>query len=144
MFILINRRTLVPKNGGKKSFSYETKASIHLSQWGEWICGAQSLKERRLLCESVFIPIEKWTLILKMVEREVFLMKPRHQYHLSQRGEWTCGGQSLKESRLLCESKFIPIERWTLILKMVEREVFLTKPKHQYHQSQWGECAYGS
>ena len=67
-----------------------------------------------------------------MVEREVFLMKPRHQYHLSQRGEWTCGGQSLKESRLLCESKFIQIERWTLVLKMVEREVFVMKPKHQY------------
>ena len=85
----------------------------------EWICDAQSLKERRLLCESVFIQIEKWNLILKMVEREVFLMKPRHQYHLSQWGEWTYGGQSLKESRLLCESKFIQIERWTLVLKMV-------------------------
>ena len=98
----------------------------------EWIYDAQSLKERRLLCESVFIPIEKWTLILKMAEREVFLIKQRHQYHLSQRGEWTCGAQSLKENRLLRESKFIQIERWTLVLIMVEREVLATKPKHQY------------
>ena len=98
----------------------------------EWIYDAQSLKERRLLCESMFIPIENWTLILKMVEKEVFLMKPRNQYQLSQRGEWTCGAQSLKERRLLRESKFIQIERWTLALNMVEREVFVGKPKHQY------------
>ena len=78
------------------------------------------------------IPIEKLTLILKMVEREIFLMKPRIQYHLSEWGEWTCSAQSLKERRLLCESKFIQIERWTLVLQKVEREVFVTKPKHQY------------
>ena len=57
------------KNGQKISFSYETKAPVHLSQRGEWICGAQ--KERSLLYEFVFIPFDKWTLILKMVEREV-------------------------------------------------------------------------
>ena len=59
------------------------KHQYHLSQWGECVYGAQSLKERRLLMESVFIPIEKWTIILKMAKREVFLMKPKHQYHLS-------------------------------------------------------------
>ena len=68
------------KNGMKRSFSYETKASIYLSQWLEWICGAQSLKERILLCESVFITTERWTLILKKVERKAFLVKPKHQY----------------------------------------------------------------
>ena len=35
----------------------------------------------------MFIPIERQTSILKMGIREVFLMKPKHQYHLSQRGE---------------------------------------------------------
>ena len=61
------------KTGRKRSFSYETKATIHLSQWVEWIYGAQSLKEGGLLCEFVFIPIERRALILKRVEREVFL-----------------------------------------------------------------------
>ena len=32
-----------------------------------------------------------------------------------------------------------PTERGTLILKIVEREVFLIKPKHRYHLSQWGD-----
>ena len=64
---------------GSEVFSYETKALINLSQW-EWIYGVQSLKERGLLCEYEFIPIEWWTLILKMVESEVFLMKPKNQF----------------------------------------------------------------
>ena len=54
-----NRPTNInSKNGEKRSFSYVTKASIHLSQWGEQIYGAQSLKERRLLCESMFIQLK--------------------------------------------------------------------------------------
>ena len=37
----------------------------HLSQWGEWVYATQSWKEKRLLCESLFVPIEKQTFILK-------------------------------------------------------------------------------
>ena len=67
-----------------------------------------------------------------MAEREVFLMKPKHQYHLSQWKECVYGAQSWYERRLLCEFMFIPIEKRTLILKMAEREVFLMKPTHQF------------
>ena len=42
MSIPIERWTLILKIDGKWSFSYETKASIHFSRWGEWIYGAQS------------------------------------------------------------------------------------------------------
>ena len=56
------------KNGTNRSFTYEARASIQLLQWVEWICGAQSLKERRLLWEFIFIPVEKWSLILKMAQ----------------------------------------------------------------------------
>ena len=91
MFIPINGWTLILKNGRKWSFSYKTKASIHLSQRGEWICGTQSLKERRLLCEFVFIPIERWNLTLKMGQREAFLTKSKHQCHLPQCEEWVYG-----------------------------------------------------
>ena len=70
-----------------------------------------------------------------MVEREVLLMKPKHQNHLSQRGERVYSAQSRKETILLSESMFIPIERRTSILKMVEKQVFFMKPKHQNHLS---------
>ena len=81
----------------------------------------------------MFILIDRWTSIRKMDIREVFLMNPKQQYDLSVWGECVYDAQSWKERRLLCESKFIPIERRTLILKMVIREVFVVKPKHQHH-----------
>ena len=56
-----------------------------------------------------------------MVEKKVFLMKPKHQNHLSQRGECVYSAQSKKETILLSESMFITIERRTSILKMVEK-----------------------
>ena len=84
----------------------------------------------------MFIPIERRTSIPKMIEKEVFLMKSKHQNHLSQHGECIYSAQSRKERLLLCESMFIPIERRTLILKMAEKQVFLLKPKHQNHLSQ--------
>ena len=45
----------------------------------------------------MFIPAERWTLIQKLVERKVFLMKSKHQYYLSQWGESVYGAQSWKK-----------------------------------------------
>ena len=92
----------------------------------------------------MFNPIKKWTLIVKMVKRDVFLMRPKLQYHLSQWVECVYGALSRKKKRLLYESVFVQIDERTLILKMVQREVFLTKPRHQYHLSQCGERVYGA
>ena len=78
------------------------------------------------------------------MEREDFLLKPKHQCHLSQWGEWVYGAQSWKEGRLLCESVFVQIDKWTLSQKMMERKAFVLKPKHQYHLSQWGEWVYNA
>ena len=63
-------------------------------------------------------------------------MKPQHQNRLSQQGEGVYSAQSRKKRILLCDSIFIPTERRTLILKMVEKQVFPMKPKHQNHLSQ--------
>ena len=62
-------------------------------------------------------------------------MKPKHQCHLSQLREYVYDSSSWKEKRLLCESVFVQIDERPLNLKMLEREVFLMKPKHQYHLS---------
>ena len=37
----------------------------HLSQRGKCVYGAQSWKKRILLYESIFIPTDKWALMLK-------------------------------------------------------------------------------
>ena len=127
-----------------KAFLMKPKHQCHLPQWGEWVYSAQSWKERRLLSESMFVLIDKRTLSLKMMERKVFLVKPKHQCHLSQWGKWVYGTQSWKEKRLLCEFVFIPIYQWILNLKLMEKEAFLMKPKHQCHLSLWGEWVSGA
>ena len=77
-----------------EAFLIKPKCQIHLSQWGEWNYGAKLLKEWELLGESMFIPVGRQTLIKKLVDREVFLMKPKQQHNLSQRGEYVYGAQS--------------------------------------------------
>ena len=74
-----------------------------------------------------------------------FLMKWKLYYHLSQWGESAYGVQSWNESRLLRKKPaFVQFDEQTLTLKMVESNILLMKPKHQYHLSQWGKCVYGS
>ena len=85
------------KNGRKGCFSYETKAWISFIPIRRIRLWCLITKKKRLLCDSVFVKIDQRTLILKMVEREVFLMTPEDEYHLSQQGEWICGAQSSKE-----------------------------------------------
>ena len=117
-------------------FLMKPKHQNRLSKYEEWVYSAQPRKERRLFCESMFISMKIRTSILKIVEREIVLTKPKHKYHLSQCEECDYAAQSWKERRLLCESIFILIERQTSILKMVESEIFLMKPMHQNHLSQ--------
>ena len=124
------------KKGRKRCFFKKSKLQYLLSQWEECVYVAQWWKKR---CEFMFVQTDGRTLILKMVEREVFLMKPKLPYLLSQWQECFYGAQSWKEKRLLCESVFVQIDGWTLALKMVERELFLVKPKQQYHLSRRGE-----
>ena len=78
------KTNLNSKNGRKTSFFMKSMHQNHLSQRGEYEYGAQTWKEWRLLCESMFIPIERRTWILKTVEKQVFLMKSKHPNYISQ------------------------------------------------------------
>ena len=80
----------------------------------------------------MFVQIDRWTLILKTAESEVLPMKPKHQYNLSQWGNCVYGAQLWKGIRLLRESMFILINKWTLILEIVGSKVSLMKPRHQF------------
>ena len=82
----------------------------------------------------MFVQLKKETLIEKIVERDAFLMKPKHEYHLSEWEERVYMPNHEKKG-LLCESVFVQIDERTLVLKVVERKVFLLKPKLQYNLS---------
>ena len=81
----------------------------------------------------MLIPVKKQTLIVIRVERDVFPLKPKLQYHLSQWRKCVYDAKSRNKGRLFCESMFEQIDEWTLILKLVERFVFLMEQKHGYH-----------
>ena len=68
------------KNWCEVKFFLWNQSINSLAKWREWICGALSLKEIRLLRESMIVPIDKWTLILKNGRKWSFLMKPKHQF----------------------------------------------------------------
>ena len=72
------------KIGKKISFSYKTKALILLIPIGECVYGLQSWEERRSLCESMFIPIERQTLIIKYGAKWDFCYETKASIHLSQ------------------------------------------------------------
>ena len=114
---------------GRYAFIIKLKHQCHSSQWGERVYGTQSWKERLLLCESVFVLIDKWTLTLKNGKRQAFIMKSKHQCHLSYRVEWVYGMKSWIERRLLCESVFVLIDRWTLIIKIGRKKSFSYETK---------------
>ena len=118
------------RNSRKRSFSYQIKALLSFIPMKRMCLWYPIMKQKVLLWEFMFVQIYRRMLILKSIERLVFLMKPKLQYYLSQRGEWIYGIQSWNERILLCESMIVQIDKRTLILKIMERVVFLMKPKH--------------
>ena len=55
-----------------EDFLLNVKHQCHLFQWIEWVYGAQHWKETRLLYESMFVLIFKWTFALKNGEKRSF------------------------------------------------------------------------
>ena len=120
------------KNGRTRSSTYETKASIHLSRWVKRAYGAQLWKERWLLRESAFISIKKWTLIPRMVEREVLLMKSKYQFiYPNEENVVIVLNLEMKGDYYVIHV----YHNWktNFNFKNSRRKVFLIKPKHQYH-----------
>ena len=68
------------KNGRKKSFRYETKASISLIPIRRMCLWYPIVEQRRLIHEFVPIPIDRWTLIPKNGGKSRFSMKAKHQF----------------------------------------------------------------
>ena len=85
------KQTLIQKMVEREAFLMKPKCQYHLAQWAEWVYGTQSWKEMGLLCEVISVQIDGWTLTLKNYGNKTFLMKPKHQCHLSQWGEWVYG-----------------------------------------------------
>ena len=69
------------KIGNKSSFSYEIKGSISLILRRRTCLWCPIMKRNDFTIYIHIYPNWKTYLILKLVTREVFLLKPKHQYH---------------------------------------------------------------
>ena len=68
-------------NGNRRGFSHETKASIALIPKRRMCLWCPIMKKKEIIMWIHVYPNWKINFNSKMVEREVFLMKPKHQYH---------------------------------------------------------------
>ena len=76
-----NRPTNInSKNGRKRSFSFEIKGSIPFIQTRRMNLWFPIIKRKEIIMWIHVYPIEKWTLILQMVEIDIFPMKPKLQF----------------------------------------------------------------
>ena len=83
----------------------------------------------------MFIPIEKWILTLKMIQREVPLFKPKHQFIYPNEKNELVVPNHYKKRDYYVNPYLSQLKDELSFFKMVQREVVLMKPRHQYHLS---------
>ena len=112
----------------REAFVMKPKHQCHLSQWGEWLYGAQSWKERRLLIcvclnwQSNFNSKKWWKEKLFLWNQGINVIYP------NEHNEFMVANQE-KKKWLLCDSVFVLIDRRTLILKHSENKSVLNETK---------------
>ena len=80
-----------------KAFLANPKHQYHVSQFGEHDCSAHNKKQLGLSQVSKFVSFHGWTLIIgKIMERKASLANPKHQYCVSQYGEYDCSANNNK------------------------------------------------
>ena len=127
----------------EKAFLVKPKYQCHLSQWEELVYGSKSWKERRLLCESMFIQIDKGTLILKNGGKRSFLYKTKELMSFIPMRRMSLWFPIMKRKEIIMWIRVSPNSK--MILKTVGGKAFLMKPKHQFiYLSQLAKWDYGS
>ena len=121
------------KIGNKRSFSYETKASVSLITKRRMSLWCLITKRKEIIMWIDVYPNWNTNLNSKIGNKRSFSYETKASIPLIPRRRMCLWRPITKKRWLLCESMFIPIEIRTSILKLVIREAFLTKPKHQYH-----------
>ena len=113
----------------REAFPLKPKHQCHLSQWVEWAYGAQSWNEMRLLCESMFVSIDGQTLILKNSWKKSLFYEANASMSFILMSQMSLWCPIMKKNRLLCESVFVLIDRWTLTLKNGGKKNFTYETK---------------
>ena len=131
VFVLIDGWTLIQKNGGKKSFSYESKASTSFIPIRRMWLWCPIMKKMKLLHASMFVRIDGIIMIPKNGGKKSF------SYHTKA----SISSIQMRRMCLLCPIitciNVCPTSWMNFDSKKIkERKAFLMKPKRQCHLSQ--------
>ena len=140
MFVLIDRRNLILKYSGRKSFLNETKASMTFILIRRMSLWCPIMKERRLLCEFMFVLNNKWTLTLKNGKKRSFSFETKASMSFILMRKMSLWFPIMKRKEILVWIYVFP--NWQMKFntkKLARRKAFLLNPKHQCHLSKWGE-----
>ena len=121
------------KIGNKRSFSYETKASIPLLPKRRMCLWCLITKRKEIIMWINVYPNWNKNLNSKISNKRSFSYDTKSSISLIPKRRMCLWSPITKKRRLLCESLFNLIEIRTSVLKLVIRKAFLTKQKHQYH-----------
>ena len=125
MFFMMDGITLIPKNGAKKSYSYQAEVpmlSIPMRGMGLWF---PIMRKRRLLCASMVGTIDGITFILKNAKKKSFSYQAKASMSPIPRRRMCLGSPIMKKRRSLHASSFDTIDGISWIQKNVERKAFL-------------------
>ena len=132
------------KNGRKTSFSFETKASKSFISTRRMWLWCPIMKRKKIIMWIHVYPYGKMNFHSKNGWKTSFSyeIKASKSFILTKRIWLWC--PIVKKKDVIMWIHVYLIQKQTSILKMVRQQVFLMKPKWQYHLSQWGECDYGA
>ena len=129
VFDIMDKWPLTLKNDRKRSFSYETKASLSFNPIIRICLRCPIVKKKEIImCIHVCHNWRNNINFKKLVVKKAFLIKQKHQRHLSQWGEFVYGAQSWKKKITTCIHVF-HIDRITLVLKKKGKNSFSYQTK---------------
>ena len=113
----------------REAFLLKPKHQLHLSQWREWVYGAQLWKERRLLCEFMFVLNGKWTLTLKNNGKRSFSYETKASMSFIPIRRMSLWCPIMKRKEIITWIHVVPFDKWTLTLKNDEKKSISYKTK---------------
>ena len=132
------------KIGNKRSFSFETKASISLIQtW--WMCLWFPIMKRKEIITWIHVyPNWETCFNYKIGNKKGFYYETKASISLIPTRRMCLWFPIMKRKEIIMWIHVYPNWKINFDSKMVEKQASLVKPKHQNRLPQQGECDYGA
>ena len=132
------------KNGKKRRFSFETKASLSFITMMRTCLWCLVTKRKEIILWICVCWNRPMNINSKNGGKRCFSYETKESIPFIPRRRMNLWHPIIKRKEIITWIRVYPIENRTLILKIWKRVVFLMKPKPQYHLSRCGESVCGA